>query len=90
MRRDGVGNSAPFFAGRACGNSETREQAMAAHMLSMVFALIIGFAGGYGTREWISRRRRAAAREEYFRAREERRSQRYLDELSNASLQPDP
>ena len=30
---------------------------MAAHMLSMVFALIIGFAGGYGTREWISRRR---------------------------------
>jgi hypothetical protein len=33
----------------------------------------IGFAGGYGTREWISRRRRAIAREEYFERHPDRR-----------------
>jgi hypothetical protein len=35
-------------------------------MLALVLGLMVGFAGGYGTREWISRRRRAVAREEYF------------------------
>ena len=33
----------------------------------------IGFAAGYGTREWMSRRRRAVARAEYLRKREARR-----------------
>jgi hypothetical protein len=35
-------------------------------LVSGVLGLIVGFAGGYGTRELKSRRRRAVAREEYF------------------------
>jgi len=33
-------------------------------MISALLPLLIAFACGYGVREWISRRRRAAAREE--------------------------
>jgi hypothetical protein len=40
-------------------------------MFALAISLGIGFAGGYGVREWISRRRHAAAREEYFRKLEE-------------------
>ena len=32
-----------------------------------LIALGVGFAGGYGIREWKSRRRRAIAQQEYFR-----------------------
>jgi hypothetical protein len=32
-----------------------------------LITLVIGFAGGYGIREWKSRRRRAIAQREYFR-----------------------
>src|SRR5262245_548636 len=39
-------------------------------MLEIAIALIVGFALGYGVREWVSRRRRQAARE---RRSEERR-----------------
>ena len=46
-------------------------------MLKLVLFLIvlpgISFAGGYGTREWISRRRRAIAREQYFERHPEAR-----------------
>jgi hypothetical protein len=35
-------------------------------MLTTIVVLGIGFAGGYGAREWISRRRRAAEREAYY------------------------
>jgi len=34
-------------------------------MMEIVIALIIGFAAGYGVREWISRRRRQAVRERH-------------------------
>jgi hypothetical protein len=32
----------------------------------LLLPLVIGFACGYGVREWISRRRRAAARKKYY------------------------
>jgi hypothetical protein len=41
-------------------------------ILFLMVLLGIGFAAGYGTREWMSRRRRAIAREEYLRKREAR------------------
>jgi hypothetical protein len=46
-------------------------------MLSLVLAVILGFAAGYGTREWISRRHRAAAREAHFRKQQEKRNRDY-------------
>jgi hypothetical protein len=46
-------------------------------MLSEILALILGFALGYASREWISRRHRAAAREEYLRRQEEKRNRDY-------------
>jgi hypothetical protein len=42
-------------------------------MLTAISALGVGFAGGYGAREWISRRRRATEREAYFERHPERR-----------------
>ena len=45
-------------------------------MLTLIFVAVpmaIGFAGGYGIREWISRRRWAAAREAYHERHPERR-----------------
>jgi hypothetical protein len=45
-------------------------------MLSPIFALIIvsvGFVAGFGLRELISRKRRAAAREEWLRRRDQKR-----------------
>jgi hypothetical protein len=42
-------------------------------MLTLILAAAIGFGGGFWVREWISRRRRAAAREEYFLKHPERR-----------------
>jgi hypothetical protein len=41
-------------------------------ILFLMVLLGIGFAAGYGTREWLSRRRRAVARAEYLRKREAR------------------
>jgi hypothetical protein len=41
-------------------------------MLKLILVLALGFGGGYGTREWISRRRRAIAREEFFQRKAER------------------
>jgi hypothetical protein len=35
----------------------------AAPMLEIAIALIVGFALGYGVREWVSRRRRQAERQ---------------------------
>jgi hypothetical protein len=32
-----------------------------------LITLVLGFAAGFGIREWISRRRRAIAQREYFR-----------------------
>jgi len=45
----------------------------------MFGGVIIGFAGGYGVRELISRRRRATAREESLRRQEEKRSNSYFE-----------
>jgi hypothetical protein len=42
-------------------------------LISIVTALCIGFACGYGVRELISRRRRASAREEYLKRQEQKR-----------------
>jgi hypothetical protein len=43
-------------------------------MFQVVLGVLIGFACGYGVREWVSRRRRAAAREKFHaRLEEERR-----------------
>jgi len=47
-------------------------------MFSLILAMGIGFAGGYGVRELISRQRRAAAREEWLR--------RQLEKLEKESL----
>ena len=41
-------------------------------LISLVIALAIGFAGGYGVRELKSRRRRAIEREEYFRRQQQK------------------
>jgi hypothetical protein len=41
-------------------------------MLSLSLGLIVGFAAGYGVRELISRRRRAAAREKWLKEQEEK------------------
>jgi len=43
--------------------------------VEFVVGLSIGFVGGYGVREFISRRRRAAAREEWFK-RQNRKKQK--------------
>jgi hypothetical protein len=37
------------------------------------FPLLIGFACGYGVREWVSRRRRAAVLAEYYKRHPEER-----------------
>jgi hypothetical protein len=37
------------------------------------FPLLIGFASGYGVREWVSRRRRAAVLAEYYKRHPEER-----------------
>ena len=39
-------------------------------MLALVLTLAIGFGAGYGIRELISRKRRAAAREQFLRRRQ--------------------
>ena len=41
-------------------------------VLKLIFLLAVSFASGYGTREWISRRRRAAEREKFFRRKQEK------------------
>ena len=54
-------------------------------MLEFIFILLpyaIAFAAGYGIREWISRRRRAAAREEWLRKQDEKQ-QKLNDQMSN-------
>jgi len=42
-------------------------------MLTLAIGLGIGFAAGYLVREMLSRRRRAAAREEWLRRQEQKR-----------------
>ena len=42
-------------------------------LLPFLFVILISFACGYGVRELISRRRRAAIREEYYRNHPEER-----------------
>jgi hypothetical protein len=42
-------------------------------LISLIIALGIGFACGYGVRELKSRRRRASARKEYLRKQEQKR-----------------
>jgi len=42
-----------------------------------VVGLSIGFVGGYGVRELISRRRRAAAREEWFKRQDRKMQNRW-------------
>jgi hypothetical protein len=36
-------------------------------LLPQLVLVVFGFASGYGVREWIARRRRAAAREKYYK-----------------------
>jgi len=43
-------------------------------VILILLLLLISFACGYGIREWKSRRRHAAAREEYYRKHPEERS----------------
>ena len=52
-------------------------------MLQLILGLVVGFACGYGVRELISRRRRAAAREKFLRKREQKREQERYDESSS-------
>jgi hypothetical protein len=54
-------------------------------LFSLVIALCTGFACGYGIRELISRRRRAAAREKFFRRQEQIRGQKRYDESNSES-----
>jgi hypothetical protein len=53
-------------------------------MLSIILGLIVGFVSGYGVREWISRRRRAAAREEWLRRKREKLEKESLQMVSEA------
>jgi len=51
---------------------ETNVGSQMSWTITILFTLLVGFACGYGVRELISRRRYAAAREEYHRRREGR------------------
>jgi hypothetical protein len=51
-------------------------------MLKLILAVCIGFGGGYAVREWISRQRRAVAREEYLRRQAQRQAQKRYDDSS--------
>jgi hypothetical protein len=51
----------------------------------LILGLVVGFACGYGIRELISRRRRAAAREKFFRRQEQIRGQKRYDESNSES-----
>jgi hypothetical protein len=42
-------------------------------LLAVLLLFSLGFACGYGIREWISRRRRAAEREKFHRKHPEQR-----------------
>jgi len=77
------------------GRSELRKREMPPKLclgwgrimtLVSIFSIGIGFAGGYGLREWISRRRRAIAREEWLRRYDEK--QRKLYNQISTSLEP--
>jgi hypothetical protein len=37
-------------------------------LLPLLFLILFSFGCGYGVREWVSRRRRAAEREKYYKA----------------------
>ena len=52
-------------------------------MLLLILGLVVGFACGYGIRELISRRRRAAAREKFLRKQDEKREQKRYDESNS-------
>jgi hypothetical protein len=54
-------------------------------VLLLTLGLVVGFACGFGVRELISRRRRAAAREKFLRKQEQKREQKHYDE-SNSEL----
>jgi len=42
-------------------------------LLPLLMIIVFSFACGYGLREWISRRRRAAAKEKYYQKYPEKR-----------------
>ena len=50
----------------SCHRAELDARIMFQYIVPVI-ALGIGFAAGYGIREWKSRRRRAIAQREYFR-----------------------
>jgi hypothetical protein len=51
-------------------------------VIGFVAGLSIGFVGGYGVRELISRRRRAAEREKWFKRQHRKKQKRWtLEEL---------
>jgi hypothetical protein len=56
-------------------------------LISLIIALGIGFACGYGVRELKSRRWRAAARKEYLRKQEQKR---YDDSNGDVWTSPAP
>ena len=43
-------------------------------LIAAALLLLVGFAGGYGVRELVSRRRRAAAERRYFERQAERKA----------------
>ena len=51
---------------QSCDRVELGRRTMFEYIVPLI-ALGVGFAGGYGLREWKSRRRRAIAQQEYFR-----------------------
>jgi hypothetical protein len=54
----------------------------------LLLNLLVGFASEYGVREWISRRRRAAAREEFHAHLEREQLQQRLVTIDTLSPGP--
>jgi hypothetical protein len=54
-------------------------------VLLLTLGLVVGFACGYGVRELISRRRRAAAREKFLRRQEQKREQKRCNDSNGAT-----
>ena len=78
-------NSCYEFNGGA-PNSEPGRRIMY-ELISLIIALGVGFACGYGVRELKSRRRRVVARKEYLRKQE---SKRYNDSNGDVWLSTAP
>ena len=61
----------PYYKERKSPLGEREYLGMLFALLPQLVLVVFGFASGYGVREWIARRRRAAAREKYYRANAE-------------------